>query len=239
MDNTCFSLKTNQSSCVIDRAGGRIREVVIAGRSILSTFGRIDGKTGNTHLCTPNFGAEGKEMWLPFHGPSRGALWEKTAQTESLVRLDYEMPQTGSYPGGLAYSQEFSLGEHAFRHAIIVRNNGLDSLPVNLGIHDYWATKKGWEQASVNGKNIAELVRANGHVPLLSRNIIGFPDGRIEFRQEGFADAVVWAAFSGPVFDTSYVCIEPVRSAAKDYFGSARSILAAGKTLSVFQEILI
>jgi len=231
-----IKIEQNKSQCELDTTGGRICLLQLQNKPVLGTFDRIDGKKGNTHLCTPNFGAEGKEMGLPFHGPSRNEVWNTIKQTTSEVVLSYTMQLTGDYPGGLEYKQTFTLHTNSFTHTISVKNNSLADLPMNLGIHNYWFTKKGWTGTKINGKEVTAEIQKNGSASLLPINKIELPGQiPIQLAVDGFQDAVLWTGFVGDRYDSSYVCIEPVRSAKKGFFGSKESILKK-KEKQVFSQ---
>jgi galactose mutarotase-like enzyme len=224
----------------IDLQGGRISELHYQNQIILGTFDRIDGKKGNTHLCVPNFGAEGKELDLPFHGPARNERWKIIKQTNDSLTITWEMLPTEKYPGHLIVEQEFIL-EDGFKQTVNVMNRG-KTVPVNLGIHNYWATPNGLENASVNGIDITTGIETNNSIKVKNKNEIIFSGMKpIIWELDGFNDAVLWTGFKREgektIYDQKYCCIEPVRSYDKNYFGSERSLLKTGKSFPVSQQI--
>lgn len=226
----------------IDLLGGRIIELKYLGDTVLGTFDRIDGKKGNTHLCLPNFGAEGQEKYdLPFHGPSRSVLWEVAGATfpgKNSLAIRCFLPQTSAYKAELSVVQEFRLEKELFCQAITVENLLGEQVPVNIGIHNYWDAPAGWEGTLLNGEDITKKVMENGFSPVKTENDIILPGGRsYKWNLEGFRDTVLWTGRKDGSFDTTYVCIEPALRYSPSYFGSAESMLMRGKAVSASQQI--
>ena len=93
---------------VIDLNGGRIVSLKNKGILILGSFERIDGKSGNTHVCIPNFANDGVEKYgFIFHGPFRNAVWISNRQTENLLEIECEID-------GLNVHQIFSFDDKNF-----------------------------------------------------------------------------------------------------------------------------
>ena len=82
-------LVSNDWELIFDLSGGRIVSLKNKDKFILGTFQRIDGKTGNTHVCTPNFAEEGMEKYnLPFHGPFRNSEWTLINNSETNLEIN-------------------------------------------------------------------------------------------------------------------------------------------------------
>lgn len=223
----------------VDLDGGRIKELSHSGTPILGTYNRIDGKIGNTHICAPNFAGEGmKEYGLPFHGPSRNLTWRADVEGESSLNIICQMPATEAYPAELYIAQSFELFKSSFLHGITVENAGGSSVPVNIGIHNYWATPAGWEGAKVNGEDVTEKIRKNGFSPLRNANTITLPGRqRMRLKVKGFQDMMFWSAGKEQTYDTAYACLEPVFVLGTDDRRQKEKMLKPGSQRVVSQEI--
>lgn len=230
------SLKVGSSELDVDFKGGRIAKLVLAGTSILGTFKRLDGRKANTHLCAPNFDNEGVEKYsLPPHGPSRSAQWEMVDHYEPFLAIQYDMPETGTYPTTLRVYQEFYLAEREFNHDVSITNIGEDVAPVNLAIHYYWNSPKGWDDLTINGVNSEEAVKQNTYIPISTENSIKIPGlPEISLNVEGLNSAQLWTGRTGVgeeiVYNKDFVCIEPLHGAGKDYFGSSESMVPSDRS---------
>lgn len=236
------TISANFWTLSLDLSGGRITELKYRGETVLGSFKRIDGKTGNTHLCLPNFGSEGQEKYgLPFHGFARTVEWETVGVGHPMpdrFAMRAFIPKTASYPAELEVSQEFMLMPNAFRQAITVKNILGEPVPVNIGIHNYWKTPQGWLGATLNGEDITQKVRDNGFSPLQPSNTIVFPGGTTwHLVTQGFADAVIWTGRKDGGFDREYACIEPAAVYRPGYFGSDKSLLGERQSRTALQEI--
>jgi len=198
-------INKNNWNLIVDLNGGRIVELSYKDQKILGTFNRIDGKSGNTHVCVPNFAAEGMEKygWL-FHGPFRNIEWtnlgDGSIMAESL---------------GLRVEQKFSFEDEKFRHQIKIKNEGKESMPINLAIHNYWDCEFGWEDLKLNEKNMSNEVKISDDVELKEINQIEITGKEMIFwKTGGFKYAKLWTGFkeenSNKTYDQKYVCIEPV-----------------------------
>ncbi len=194
-----MELKSNQSRLLINLQGGKIEELVLDDVKILGTYDRIDGKTGSTHICVPNFASEGtKEYGLPFHGPARNLEWQVVNQSENSLEIKVIIEALEKYKSSLEVTQIFTLspchlaefhevpinscfpigdsskakerltfrsdegGEiPCFAHEVHVKNIGTVAVPVNIGIHNYFDTPNGWQNARLNNKNIKEEIEKN------------------------------------------------------------------------------
>lgn len=218
----------------VDLNGGRVKKLERCGELVLGTFNRIDGKTGNTHVCVPNFADEGMENGLPFHGPFRNMEWEVEMKNEKrLIIFAEEMD--------LKVRQIFELGEK-FRQEITVKNTGKTQLPVNIGLHNYWAVKGNWLGTKINGKDVVDEIIESKFIEAKEKNLIEFGDGRkINLELDCFNCLKLWTGFEEQddqkIFDVDYVCIEPVRGKSGEYYGKKESILEAGKEIGVKQTI--
>ena len=234
------SISNNNWKLVLDLDGGRIKEVYSKNKLIIGTFQRIDGKSSNTHLCTPNFGAEGAELNLPFHGPTRNQMWTLQQQTASSVTIECKTTATEKYPSPLLIEQKFTLNDN-FRHEIVITNQGQIEVPVNLAIHYYWATPAGWQGTTVNGYEVTAEIENNGNIPLSDQNDIIFPDNsKIRLSTKNFHKAVLWTAFlkkeNTTAYDNNFCCIEPVNDLGS-FFGSPGSMLKPQTTRTYQADI--
>lgn len=226
----------------IDLNGGKIVNLEKDGQQILGTFERIDGKIANTHICVPNFDQEGMEEYgLLFHGPCRNAQWKLIKESENMIRIGFEFEGTEKYLSSLLIEQEFSLGD-SFRHKIRVKNTGNNEVPVNIAIHNYWASKEGWLGLKINEVDISQIVKDDDYFDTKDENIVLFPDGRkFNLNLKGFNYVRLWTARkeegSNTIYDQNCVGVEP--SIGKgSYFGSEESMLKVGEIREVEQELL-
>lgn len=213
-----------------DLKGGRVKKLKKNGKLVLGTFDRVDGKTGNTHICVPNFAEEGMESGLPFHGPFRNVEWRGDLETGYVAR---EM--------GLEVTQEFEL-KSKFVQKVIVKNIGEVEQPVNVAIHNYLVAGNNWVGLKINGVDRTEEIIDSLFIEAKEHNVIEFMNGKkINLDLEGFNFFKLWTGFveeeGQKVFDTEYVCIEPVRGKSGEYFGKEESMLKPGEVLEVSQTI--
>lgn len=213
-----------------DLNGGRIKKLEKDGKLILGTFERVDGKEGNTHVCVPNFADEGMEKALPFHGPFRNMKWNKEGDFSFVAR---EM--------GLEVRQKFDL-KNKFIQTIMVKNIGEIEQPINVGIHNYFAAGENWVGLKINGVDVTEEIMDSLFVEAKDHNVIEFLNGKkISIDLRGFKFFKLWTGFvveeGQKVFDTEYVCIEPVRGKSGEYYGKKESILKPGEELTTSQTI--
>lgn len=213
-----------------DLKGGRIKKLEKNKKLILGTFDRVDGKIGNTHLCVPNFEEEGKKGILPFHGLFRNIEWRGDLETGFVARET-----------GLEVIQEFEL-KTKFVHKISVKNIGEIDQPVNIALHDYWAVSDNWVGLKINGVDVTEGIIDSLYIEAKEHNVIEFMNGKkINVDLKGFNFFKLWTGFveeeGQKVFDTEYVCIEPVRGKSGEYYGTKESILKPGESLEVSQTI--
>ena len=90
-------------------------------------------------------------------------------------------------------------------------------MPVNVGIHNYFATPQGWSNAKLNGVHIQEQVKTNGYMKLNKTNKIELEHNRYQWDTSGFNEAVLW---SGEIRTHLIlcVCIEPVHTYSHSIF---------------------
>jgi len=224
---------------VLDLKGGRIVSLYHKEKRILGTYTRIDGKSGNTHLCLPNFAGEGVELGLPFHGPTRNAIWNiKEKRRYSLV-IWCDIPASDLYPAKLHIEQSFKMQDN-FIHEIKVTNMKGNAVPLNIGCHYYWNCPEGWKGTRINNEDVSLKIQTNGSKKIDTKNIIKFPHSLYSITQTGFSKVVLWTGFKmdddKKIFDSLYCCIEPVRGEG-DFFGSSVSLIAPGKTVSTSFQI--
>ena len=212
-----------------DLNGGRIKKLEKDGVLILGTFERVDGKAGNTHVCVPNFAEEGLETGLPFHGPFRSLVWQGNNSKLLVSNI------------GLEVMQKFEL-DSKFTQKISVKNIGEVKQPVNVAIHNYFAAEDNWVGLKINGVDVTEEILDSLFFKAKEHNVIEFLNGKkINIDLKGFNFFKLWTGFvmeeGQKVYDTEYVCIEPVRGKSGEYYGKEESILRPGEILEVSQTI--
>jgi len=236
-----IQIRNKKWNAEIDLHGGRIVSLQHGDRKLLGTYHRIDGKMGNTHVCIPSFGSEGKEFGLPFHGPARNQVWkivgrEGKAQDREL-KIECTLPKTEKYRADLLVRQTFFFQDGSFVHKVSVKNLGGENVPVNIGIHNYLSTLRGWDGVRLNDIDISLAVKANGIVALQKNNKIDLPGEKpIYLDVEGVSNAVIWTGFRESEYDTTYVCIEPIQNIEAFAKGS-ENILTVYKTTHITQII--
>lgn len=234
-------LEYKQWSLSLDLEGGRIRSLSHASVPIIGTYARIDGKAGSTHLCAPSFDKEGQEAYLlPFHGYARTLAWQLVSLTQNSITISATTPQSDSYPARLQIDQTFILSD-IFHHEIQVTNVQGEEVPLNVGIHYYWDTPRGWDGTQINGVDATNGIRTNGYAQLVKKNTLRFPHATYELSSNGFHDAVLWTSFISDErgekqFSQDFCCIEPV-VAWPNYFGTPSSIIKPRQTVSFSVEI--
>lgn len=213
----------------IDLEGGRIYELSKDGEKILGTYERIDGKMGNTHVCTPNFAREGVDsLGMVAHGPFRNQRWK--LETNS-IKAEVE---------GLEVEQMFSL-EEGFSQKIIIKNNSSAAKRVNVAVHNYWDTPLSWHGLKLNEKDITEAVKENPEIKIKKENILEIPSKKtIKWQLLGFNFVKVWTAFKEEgkikIYDPGYVCLEPLRQ-KEGFIESEASLLPPEGEIVVEQRI--
>lgn len=202
-----IKIEKNNWIMEIDLEGGRIVNLSKDGRKILGTFERIDGKKGNTHICTPNFANEGVEKFgFIFHGPFRNAVWNLVSQSNDGLEIECEID-------GLLVKQKFLINEE-FEQIIEIKNNSEERKRVNVAVHNYWDTAASWQGTKLNGVDITDGFKTNPEVKLESENVLEFP-GKLPiiWQVENFKLTKLWTAFKEEngekVYDQKYVCLEP------------------------------
>lgn len=228
-------------SLSVDLDGGRISELTHKSKRILGTYKRLDGKTGNTHICAPSFDKEGQgaPYELPFHGYARTLTWVVEKQTDSSLSISTVTPKTPTYNAELKLVQHFSLGS-VFTHSTEVIHLSGSPVPVNIGIHYYWDTPKGWEPVMINNMPQKENIRSNGYMSLLPENTISFPHATYYMQSEGFHSAALWTSFAdhngSKQYNDDFCCIEPIIG-WPGYFGTEKSTVKEGQQKMVSIKI--
>jgi hypothetical protein len=231
-----LQLNFGEWELVVDLDGGRISSLRNKGILILGSFGRIDGKKGNTHVCVPNFFNDGVEKYgLPSHGPFRNATWVLVQQTENLLEISCEIEN-------LDVRQIFSFNNEYFNQKITVENKGENSKPVNVAIHNYWSSELGWQGSTLNGLDLSLGIKQSDFVNLQSLNNVDIPGKPlIKWLLTGFNYAKLWTGFleesGNKIFDNSYVCIEPIVEKDENFFGSEESMLLPNTKIELRQMI--
>ncbi|MFH0772988.1 MAG: hypothetical protein V1922_01620 [bacterium] len=231
-----MNLSSNGWSLSLDLNGGRIQNLVNNGVKVFGTYQRIDGKVGNTHICVPSFDKEGQDKYgLPFHGLVRNMKWHVIKKSISSVTISCTTFSSQEYPATLMVEQEFDL-KNSFVHIVRVTNTQGSGVPVNIGVHYYWDTPKGWRATTMDDQNIAHKIESNGYVDLKKECSIIFPHASYQVRVEGFRSVVLWTSYKAndqgnKSFSDDFCCIEPVIE-WPHFFGSKTSILRSGATVS-------
>jgi len=234
-----------RSQLSLEMLGGRIHSLTLNSIRLLGTFTRIDGKIGNSHICTPNFSTEGVQKYaLPQHGSAREKQWSVEKQSNNVCTISCIVPPDGFYPSTLVLEQRFALMNNSFEHTLTVTNQGMINAPVNAGFHYYWDTPKGWNQVTINKKNISKHIAKDTNIPAHPKNIIMIPDKPAITLETGstFSILRLWTGRkiekNQTVFDTAYACIEPVYKNSR-YFDSPQSMLRPKEAIIVTLKISI
>lgn len=231
-----MDITSNNWSVSLDLNGGRIQELAYKGVKIFGTYQRMDGKIGNTHICAPSFDREGQEKYnLPFHGYARTLTWNIKQQTANRVEISTKTKEIEMYPAQLEISQEFLLDDQ-FTHTVSVKHISGQQVPVNIAIHYYWDTPKDWETVSLNDELLSPSIKTNKSIGLKEKNLITFPHAQYEMLSQGFRTAALWSSFKtdegeNKIYNHDFCCIEPIIE-WPNYFGSDKSILHPGETIS-------
>jgi hypothetical protein len=219
----------------IDLKGGRIKKLERDGELILGTFERIDGKLGDTHICVPNFAAEGVEKYgFIFHGPFRNSEWNLIDKTENSWEIVCEID-------GLNVDQKFKI-DGKFEQEIRVKNVSADPKRVNVAMHNYWDTALGWEGVKLNGKDITEGVKESIDLKIEKENKLKIPHKKmINWQLTGFKYVKLWTGFNKvengeKTFDQNYICIEPVME-REGFVETDKSFLNPGEEIVLGQKI--
>jgi len=192
---------------VVELNGGRIKELKYKNEVILGTFKRIDGKTGNTHICCPNFASEGMEKFgLPFHGPFRSLEWKLIDKNENKIEIEIENLD-------LEIRQIFEIGD-VFKQTIKIKNLVNENRLINMAIHNYWDSRNGRKGTRLNDKIIDNLVESDSNQILSNINVLEIPGKqKYNWSLEGFKYGQFWTSFNefdnGKTYDQNYVCVEP------------------------------
>jgi len=238
-------LVVGNSRVRVDLKGGRLMEVVLNGVIVIGTYKCSDGKERNTHLCLPNFYKEGMpDYHLLQHGSARDIEYMISGLDNNLLTISGIIKPTEYYRSKLLVKQDFELVNGIFIHKIGVKNSGKETVPLNIGVHNYWNTPNGWQKATINSENIANGIRENNTqtpMKINQKNIIYIPGMKnIIWELDGFSNCVLWTGRvenDGKMkYDHKFMCAEPVRGSG-DYFGSKESLIEPGQAVSVSQMI--
>lgn len=185
--------------------GGRVKSYERDGRLILGTYKRIDGKIGNTHVCTPNFGNELSEYKMPFHGYARNEKWKILEERDNFIKIGYLMKNKDSYLTDLEIIQVFDTRKN-FVHEVRVKNVGKLMAPVNIAIHYYFDMPYGWEDLRINDSMaIPDLIRADGEIGAQEVNKIDDGKRVIIMKTRNVKKLHLWSGGN-----EKFCCIEPV-----------------------------
>lgn len=235
-----MNLNYHDWSLSLDLNGGRIKELNHKGIKVFGTYQRIDGKTGNTHLCIPSFDKEGQIYDLPFHGLVRTIQWVVKSESKTSIIISSKTHPSPLYPAALYVEQEFDL-ENNFIHKIRVTHIEGKRVPLNISCHYYWDTPKGWKNSMLNGLSLAPKIESNGYGNLKKINSIIFPHATYQMSVTMLRSVVLWTGFKmdnagNKLFSNDFCCIEPVIE-WPHYFGTEKSILRPGEIVSSSVEI--
>jgi D-hexose-6-phosphate mutarotase len=218
----------------VDLNGGRIVDLEKDGQKILGTFERIDGKSGNTHICVPNFAAEGVEKYgFIFHGPFRNSEWKLISKTDESLEISGEIE-------GLKVTQKFKIGEK-WEQEIVVKNVSNESKRVNVAMHNYWNTDFSWEGTKLNGVDITSGIKDSIDLEIKENNILEIPKKMpINWQLVGFKYVKLWTGFKEEngqkTFDQKYICVEPVME-KEGFVETEESWLGSEKEIVLGQKI--
>jgi len=227
-------IENNKWLLEIDLDGGRIVNLVKDNQKILGTYDRIDGKIGNTHVCVPNFAAEGVEKFgFVFHGPFRDSQWKVENESEKGIEISCQIED-------LLVKQIFEINE-IFSHKVMVRNMGNERKRVHVAIHNYWDAEFGWQGIKLNRKDITAGFKNNPEIRLEKNNILEIPKKKsIIWQVENLKKAKLWTGVKEEsdkrIFDEKYVCIEPEME-YEGFVETGGSWLEHGKEISLIQKI--
>lgn len=204
-----------------------------------SAWGGNTAIRGGVPLIFPQFAERGDGKR---HGFARSAGWHlaEAADEEGMAVARYVLG-TGDVPGNawphrFALGFEVAIGGHALRMTLTVSNPSQEAWSFCAALHSYWRVGD-VREAGIAGLQGAgyldqvrqgreavqaeEILRIDGEVDRIYGSVPGplsIADGRrrIELRQEGFPDAVVWnpgpkaAALSdmAPGDEARFVCVE-------------------------------
>lgn len=200
-------IQNNGWTLSVDLNGGRIKELKYKNEVVLGTYERIDGKTGNAHICCPNFGSEGMEKFgLPFHGPFRSLEWKLIDKNENKIEIEVVNMD-------LEIRQIFEIG-NVFKQTIKIKNLVNESRLINMAIHNYWDSKNGWKGTRLNNKIIDNLVESDSNQILSNINVLEIPGKqKYKWSLEGFKYGQFWTSFKEiegqKIYDQKYLCVEP------------------------------
>ncbi len=236
-----MDLNSNKWSLTLDLSGGRIKKLSYDGVLIFGTYKRIDGKVGNTHICAPSFDKEGEERFnLPFHGYARTLIWDSEQIADNIIQIKTVTTSIKDYPAKLELVQRFTLGE-TFIHRVEVNHiDGLE-VPVNIGVHYYWDTPKGWEGATLNSAQLSPYIKTNGYLDLNHESNIVFPHAKYVMKVDGLHSLMLWTSFKtdeieNKKYSNDFCCIEPIIK-WPEYFGKPESFIKPHETVSVSVEL--
>lgn len=227
-------IKNNWWILEIDLNGGRIVNLIKNKQKILGTYNRIDGKTGNTHVCVPNFASEGiNKFGFIFHGPFRNIIWKVIKQDKNCLEICEEIDS-------LLVSQVFEIREN-FNQRIIVKNRGGEKKRVNVAIHNYWDTEFGWKGIKLNRQDITNGFVDNPEIKIEKNNILEIPGKKvIHWKVENFKKAKLWTGVKEEdekrIYDEKYACIEPIME-YEGFVETDESCLEPGDKISLIQKI--
>lgn len=229
-------LNLNDWELDVDLDGGRIGSLKKNSELILGSFERIDGKTGNTHICVPNFANDGVEKYgLPFHGIFRNAKWNLVNQNDDLLEIDCEVD-------GFYVRQLFAFINGSFDQKVIIENISEQEKPVNAAIHNYWSSDLGWDGVILNDVDLSLGIKQNDFINVKELNELNIPGKPlIKWQLFGFSYAKLWTSFleegNNKIFDNNYFCIEPIMEKDENFFGSEESMLQPKMKIELRQMI--
>jgi galactose mutarotase-like enzyme len=244
----------------IDTSGGRLLSLVMGQVKILDSYARIDGKSGSTHVCIPNFADEGVTVYgLPFHGPARSSEWMVVKEDDRSVTISIAIQASQKYRSSLNVTQRFEIANNYFIHHVQVTNTGYFAVPVNIGIHNYFDSPQGWQNTLIDGKLVGSQIANNRSIYKSAQTKDSEKldtDNRID--QNTFykwqivihgkppislntnaSRLMAWSAIKDSRHDDLYLCLEPIYMPENAYFGDKITLLEPQKTRILSQYIFI
>jgi len=199
-------------------------------RLFLSSLSALDGSRairGGVPVIFPQFAERGNGMR---HGFARVSTWRvlETGEQDGAVfavlglsPADLDPALAAAWPHPFALSLRITLQARELALALEVRNTGSAAFPFSAALHTYYLVED-VEAVRIEGVQ-AETLAITDKLDQVFEGIagqIGFDTGadKLQLRQSGFADAVVWnpgAADTAALADMEdeeyrrFVCIEP------------------------------
>ncbi len=227
-DKQHIQVGSPQSDHLVVACLGAKMTLRLVGEIVLGKYVRGDGKVGITHLCSPIFGPDKKNLYgLLQHGDMRNNLCDVRKFDGQTISVAHTIVDRG-YPDGVNVSEELKLADGACMISIAHHNTGVVAVAVNAGIHCYFDAPQGYRGVCVNDVDITSYLEnhVNGYLlelPAQTKIVIPGKRGMI-MESDGFEHLMVWVGRNPQTgeMDRDYVCLEPVQM-HPDEFGLAKS----------------